>query len=54
MNARAESHDEIVIQWGAPKRPNGNITHYIIDGIRERDSSEFISQRNYCIERKYF
>lgn len=51
--ARAESPNEIIIQWSAPKRPNGEITHYVIDGIREKDSSEFISQRNYCNERKF-
>lgn len=53
VQARAESHHEIIIQWESPKRPNGEVTHYVIDGFREKDSSEFISQRNYCSERKY-
>ena len=52
VQARAESHHEIVIQWSSPKRPNGEVTHYVIDGFREKDSPEFISQRNYCSERK--
>lgn len=54
VQARAESHHEIVIQWSSPKRPNGEVTHYVVDGFREKDSSEFISQRNYCSERKSF
>lgn len=54
VQARAESHHEIVIQWSSPKRPNGEVTHYVVDGFREKDSSEFISQRNYCNERKFF
>ncbi|KAG8185562.1 hypothetical protein JTE90_017566 [Oedothorax gibbosus] len=48
--AHAISHNEIVVEWKGPKHPNGLITHYIVDGIREKDSSEFISQRNYCNE----
>ena len=54
VQAHATSHNEIVVEWKGPKHPNGLITHYIVDGIREKDSSEFISQRNYCNERKHF
>ncbi|GIY26330.1 insulin receptor [Caerostris darwini] len=50
VQAHASSHNEIIIAWHGPKHPNGIITHYVIDGIREKDSSEFISQRNYCNE----
>ncbi|XP_054706404.1 insulin-like peptide receptor [Uloborus diversus] len=50
VQAVATSQGEIIISWSPPKRPNGNVTHYIIEGYREKDSSEFISQRNYCNE----
>ncbi|GIY56894.1 insulin-like receptor [Caerostris extrusa] len=36
VQAHASSHNEIIIAWHGPKHPNGIITHYVIDGIRER------------------
>ncbi|XP_035228119.1 insulin receptor-like, partial [Stegodyphus dumicola] len=50
VQAHASSPEEIVIQWQSPRKPNGKVTHYIINGFQEKDSFEFISQRNYCNE----
>lgn len=55
MNIKASStlHGEIVISWDPPKRPNGNVTYYIVEGSNEEDLSGLINQRNYCSERMY-
>ncbi|XP_015912635.1 insulin-like peptide receptor isoform X2 [Parasteatoda tepidariorum] len=50
LKAHASSPNEIVVTWFPPKNPNGVIKYYIVEGIREKDSSEFVSQRNYCNE----
>ncbi|XP_076354454.1 insulin receptor-like isoform X3 [Tachypleus tridentatus] len=48
VHAQATSIGEIIIKWQPPKRPNGNITHYIVQGKRELDSTKYINQRDYC------
>nr|AVT56266.1 insulin receptor 1 [Jadera sanguinolenta] len=50
LTAFSNSSSEIVINWQPPAQPNGNLTHYIVTGHWERDSKEFIEQRNYCKE----
>lgn len=52
LTAFSNSSSELVINWQPPANPNGNLTHYIVTGHWERDSEEFIEQRNYCVERK--
>ncbi|XP_013775128.2 insulin receptor-like [Limulus polyphemus] len=37
VHAQAIAIGEIRIKWQPPKRPNGNITHYIVEGKRELD-----------------
>lgn len=53
IKARSTLHGEIVISWDPPKRPNGNVTYYIVEGSNEEDLSGLINQRNYCSERMY-
>nr|UTM63729.1 Insulin-like receptor [Riptortus pedestris] len=50
LRAYSNSSSELVINWLPPLQPNGNLTHYIVTGHWERDSEEFIEQRNYCTE----
>nr|QIS94309.1 insulin receptor 1a [Pyrrhocoris apterus] len=50
LSAFSNSSSELVISWQPPAYPNGNLTHYIITGYWERDSKEFIEQRDYCSE----
>nr|AVT56260.1 insulin receptor 1 [Boisea trivittata] len=50
LTAYSNSSSELVINWQPPAQPNGNLTHYIVTGHWERDSEEFIEQRNYCKE----
>jgi hypothetical protein len=38
-----------MIEWEEPTHLNGEVTHYVVTGTRDED---FISQRNYCLERK--
>ncbi|XP_075217094.1 insulin-like receptor [Lycorma delicatula] len=48
--AYSNSSHELVISWFPPNQPNGNVTHYIIQGTWERDDQNFLQQRNYCKE----
>ncbi|RWS28280.1 Insulin-like peptide receptor [Leptotrombidium deliense] len=46
----AKSTNEIEITWNPPKKPNGNLTHYIVRVYGERDLN---LDRNYCEERTF-
>lgn len=48
--AHSNGHNQIIIKWKPPKNPNGNVTHYIVEGNRVAESQMFINQRNYCLE----
>ncbi|XP_076334616.1 insulin-like peptide receptor [Tachypleus tridentatus] len=50
VHSQAISVGEIRIKWQPPKRPNGNVTHYIVKGKRELDSTDYIRQRDYCTQ----
>ncbi|XP_054719002.1 insulin-like peptide receptor [Uloborus diversus] len=52
VNIKAHStlHGEIVISWKPPKTPNGNVTHYIVEGSHDKEQADFVNQRNYCLE----
>ncbi len=49
LSARPQTSSEIMIEWEEPTHLNGEVTHYVVTGTRDED---FISQRNYCLERK--
>lgn len=34
--------------------PNGNVTYYNVSARWEKDSEDFIEQRNYCLERQFW
>lgn len=44
MAVHSNSSSEIVVKWEPPVRPNGNVTHYIIDVKYQPD----VNDRNYC------
>lgn len=40
------------INWEPPRKTNGNITKFIIEGTLVSDDAQLLGQRNYCTERK--
>lgn len=40
--------NEMMIQWSAPLKPNGNVTHYHITCRPQKLRSSVFDQRNYC------
>ncbi|XP_023210808.1 insulin-like peptide receptor isoform X2 [Centruroides sculpturatus] len=48
--AHSNGHNQIIIKWKPPKKPHGNVTHYIVEGNRVAESQMFINQRDYCLE----
>uniref|UniRef100_A0A0A9YBQ5 Tyrosine-protein kinase receptor n=2 Tax=Lygus hesperus TaxID=30085 RepID=A0A0A9YBQ5_LYGHE len=41
---------ELRVEWQPPLHPNGNLTHYIVSYVHEKDSEDTVEQRNYCSE----
>uniref|UniRef100_A0A8D9BPN7 receptor protein-tyrosine kinase n=1 Tax=Cacopsylla melanoneura TaxID=428564 RepID=A0A8D9BPN7_9HEMI len=48
LSARPLSSSDLEISWKPPQTPNGNVTHYYIVGVWERDDPAILAQRNYC------
>lgn len=48
-----KSHSELTISWDPPRKPNGNLTIYIIKCNLTMDNYSLLSQRDYCHESKY-
>lgn len=48
----SNASDSFILTWNPPDQPNGNITHYIVTGVRlmRRDVG---ASRDYCKNRKY-
>jgi insulin receptor len=52
INLRASSnhHSELLVQWGTPVHPNGNLSYFLVLGQWIPDDHEFLlEQRDYCI-----
>lgn len=54
LNARSQTHSEIVIEWEEPSRPNGEVTYYLVTGTRDPQELDLLNDRNYCTERKIY
>ncbi|XP_074000153.1 insulin-like receptor isoform X2 [Rhodnius prolixus] len=50
LSAYSNSSSELIITWKPPMEPNGNVTYYNVSARWEKDSEDFIEQRNYCLE----
>ncbi|CAG9764513.1 unnamed protein product [Ceutorhynchus assimilis] len=48
LQINSYSNDSLSIKWSAPVRPNGNISYYIVTGIRHDHTT--LPNRNYCID----
>ena len=51
LSARSQTSSEIFIEWEEPARPNGEVTHYMVTGIRDPQELDLLNDRNFCIER---
>lgn len=47
------SSNGVTIEWDQPRKINGNLTSYIIKAELMPENQEILSQRNYCVERKF-
>ncbi|XP_044749880.1 insulin-like peptide receptor [Coccinella septempunctata] len=48
LEIRPISPNSILITWESPESTNGNLDHYELYAILERDDAKFINQRDYC------
>lgn len=46
ISITSNSSDSLIIKWAPPKSPNGNITHYIVSGIKYKSTMKL--SRDYC------
>lgn len=50
VEAHTKTDDTVVVTWQPPKHPNGNVTCYMIEVIRDSDTIDYKNQQDYCSE----